>query len=423
MVGGRCEILQLRAWGYHLRRSAPLTTSDAPRHGLAPTAGEWVGPVTASSSLGAMTAAVSPFAEPIAGTLPGASAVAAAPGIGRRVLPAPLRPSASLCVLDITEFYGPTSGGVRTYLHAKAAYVDARPDLAQVIVVPGARDTITDSSGARRYLLSGPRVPRQPQYRFLLATRSNRRIVQHERPDLIEIGSPGFVPWQVQWAARDLAIPRVAFFHSNFPRIFVPFPERSGWGGQLLSRAAWRYVRWLDRSVATTIVSSRFAAEDLARAGVDRVEQIPLGVEYTHFHPGRRGRRAAIRRAHGLDTERPLALTISRFAAEKELHVLIAGWAEVHRRTGAQLLLIGDGTERHTGPFGASRRRGRAGGGVRGGSACCGVRSTVARGVGHRTLARRPRLPRYARAALCGGASRLVSDLRSDLRALSAGAG
>ena len=31
--------------------------------------------------------------------------------------------TAELSVLDISEYYGPTSGGVRTYLHEKGCYV------------------------------------------------------------------------------------------------------------------------------------------------------------------------------------------------------------------------------------------------------------------------------------------------------------
>src|SRR5436190_2178183 len=43
----------------------------------------------------------------------------------RAPLPAPLRTGASLTVLDITEYFSETSGGIRTYLLAKAAWVKA----------------------------------------------------------------------------------------------------------------------------------------------------------------------------------------------------------------------------------------------------------------------------------------------------------
>mgnify|MGYP003294427655 CR=1 FL=1 len=41
-------------------------------------------------------------------------------------------------VLDISEFFGETTGGVRTYLLEKARYVQRNPLLRQVLVVPGA---------------------------------------------------------------------------------------------------------------------------------------------------------------------------------------------------------------------------------------------------------------------------------------------
>ena len=46
-------------------------------------------------------------------------------------------------IFDITEYFGETSGGVRTYLREKSAYVERHPALAQVVVVPGARDAVS----------------------------------------------------------------------------------------------------------------------------------------------------------------------------------------------------------------------------------------------------------------------------------------
>ncbi len=172
-----------------------------------------------------MTVAVPPVADAL--FLPDAQLRGSRLDLARSVLPAPLRPDARLSVLDITEFYGETTGGIRTYLREKAGYVERHPELSQVLVLPGPRDAVTQSSGVRCYRLRGPLVPRQAPYRFMLATRSNRRIMSHERPRVIEIGSPGFVPWIVRLASRGLHIPAVAFFHSNFPRVFAPWPERA----------------------------------------------------------------------------------------------------------------------------------------------------------------------------------------------------
>lgn len=265
-------------------------------------------------------------------------------------LPPILRPSARRSVLDITEFYGPTSGGVRTYLGHKAAWVADRPWARQTIMVPGERDAVDDEpqflGGSRRYSLRGPRVPGQPPYRFLLAFASARAIVRHERPDIIELGSPGFVPWIAASAGRD--VPMLAFFHSNFPRIYNPFPERSGRLRRAATEALWKYVKFVDRFAQVTVVSSDFAADDLRRAGVDRIARLPLGVDLELFDPSRRARRDETRARYGLPQDAPLAAYIGRFANEKEIDVLLDGWADAYRRTGAHLALVGDGPIRAT---------------------------------------------------------------------------
>ena len=260
------------------------------------------------------------------------------------MLPSILRPGA-LGVLDISEFFGETTGGVRTYLLQKARYVQARPDLRQVLVVPGARDSIQESDGVRCYRLHGPSVPTQKPYRFMLATRSTSRIVAHEQPDLIEVGSAWCAPWLIHLATRRLNVPAVWFYHSNFPRVIAPWPTKAGRLRRGASNFAWRYVRRLSHMVQATLAPSDFVAGELARAGVERVRRVSLGVDLDRFHPRRRAYAEATRRAYGLP-EGPLALFVGRIAREKELDLLLASWPEVERQTGTQLVLVGDGPSR-----------------------------------------------------------------------------
>jgi alpha-1,6-mannosyltransferase len=265
--------------------------------------------------------------------------------ISRIDLPPRLRPAAELGVLDITEFFGETTGGVRTYLLQKAQYVQRHPRLRQTIVVPGARDEILEAGGVRCYRLHGPSVPTQKPYRFMLATRSTSRIVAHERPDLIEVGSTWFAPWLVHLAKRRVDLPVVWFYHSNFPRVIAPWPERAGRLRRSAADFAWSYVRRLGRMVRATLAPSDFVARELERQGVDRVVRVSLGVDLGRFHPGRRAAAAETRRRHGLP-EGPLAIYVGRLAAEKEVDLLLTAWREVERRTGARLVLVGDGPAR-----------------------------------------------------------------------------
>ena len=265
--------------------------------------------------------------------------------ISRIELPPRLRPGAALAVLDITEFFGETTGGVRTYLLQKARYVQRRTELRQTIVVPGARDEILEASGVRCYRLHGPSVPTQKPYRFMLATRSTSRIVAHERPDLIEVGSTWFAPWLVHLATRRVDVPAVWFYHSNFPRVIAPWPETAGRVKRAAAEFAWGYVRRLGRMVRATLAPSDFVARELERVGVERVVRVGLGVDLERFHPARRATAAETRRLHGLP-EGPLAMYVGRLAGEKEVELLLAAWPEVERRTGARLVLVGDGPNR-----------------------------------------------------------------------------
>lgn len=274
-----------------------------------------------------------------------ASTAASGLDISKTVLPAPVRPGAEFRILDITEFFGDTSGGVRTYLLQKARYVESRPSLRQVLMVPGAADAIHQTGGVRCYRLRGPAVPTQHPYRFMLATRSTARIVAHERPDLIEVGSTWLVPWLIRSANRALRIPTVWFYHSHFPRIVAPHPATAGWARRTASAAAWRYVQRLGKLVGATLAPCEGVARELEAAGLERVHRVTLGVDLERFHPDRRATAAETRRLHGLP-EGPLALYVGRFAREKDLDVLIAAWRDVQRQTGARLVLAGDGPSR-----------------------------------------------------------------------------
>ena len=72
------------------------------------------------------------------------------------------------------------------------------------------------------------------------------------------------------------------------------------------------------------------------------VVYVPLGVELDRFTPTRRARAEETRRRFGLP-EGPLAIYVGRMAAEKDIDLLLEGWLEVERRTGARLVLVGAG--------------------------------------------------------------------------------
>lgn len=260
--------------------------------------------------------------------------------VGSGALPAPLRPGA-FALLDISEYWGDTSGGVRTYLSEKAHYVESRATLRQTLVVPGPRDTVAGAAGVRCYHLRCPVIPSQHPYRAMLTPRAVARIVRHERPDIIEVGSSYFAPWMVRGPARREGIPVVWFYHGHLPRIVAPLLDGDPVPRRWVARAAAHYVRAIGRRVARTFVASDFARQDLERFGVENVVRVPLGVDADTFNPLRRSRAAAVRRARGL-TDDPIALYTGRFTGEKDLDIAVEAWRHV-TTPGATLVLLGAG--------------------------------------------------------------------------------
>lgn len=214
-----------------------------------------------------------------------------------------------------------------------------------MVVVPDARDQVDEQDGARWYRLRGPRIPTQHPYRALLRQGALERIIQHERPSIVEIGSPYLVPWLVHRATRARGIPRVWFFHTNFPRIIAPRPGRDAWPRAGLARLAERYVARLHPLMDAAVAASASAVRLLERAGFQRVFRVPLGVDLQTFHPRNRARRAATRLRHGLP-ETPLVLVVGRLAREKELGLVLDAWPRVEHTTQATLVLVGDGPSR-----------------------------------------------------------------------------
>ncbi len=214
-------------------------------------------------------------------------------------------------LVDATLFFSPTSGGVRRYLLAKHGWLGRRPRIEHTLCVPGPADR-----GARGGIVEFRSPAIRSGYRCPLDLPRLRSTLAALEPDLLEAGDPYVMGWQVASVAEALAVPAVAFCHSDLVGLLT---HRFGTLG---TAAAARYLRTLYSRFNLVLAPSRVVAARLAAAGVERVVVQPLGVDADLFHPARRD--GALRERLGLAPDARLLVFAGRLAPEKNITELFA---------------------------------------------------------------------------------------------------
>nr|WP_217345336.1 glycosyltransferase family 1 protein [Noviherbaspirillum sp. L7-7A]MBV0879594.1 glycosyltransferase family 1 protein [Noviherbaspirillum sp. L7-7A] len=233
-------------------------------------------------------------------------------------------------LLDLTMFYPAITGGVGTYLGAKARWLARHTPIRHTIVAPMSPRA---PRAANVTPIAGFPLPGSHGYRLPLSMRQARRVVERLHPDLIECSDPYQCAWSSLHAGRHLGVPVVGFYHSDLPSLVG---QRFG---QPARRLATRYVARLYRQFDLVLAPSMVMVERLRDLGIQRAMRQPLGVDTEVFNP----RRAApkLREHLGLPGNARLLVYAGRFTREKHLPLLL----EAMRRLGApfHLLLIGSG--------------------------------------------------------------------------------
>lgn len=241
-------------------------------------------------------------------------------------------------IVQLANFYGPRSGGLRTALHHLGAGYTARGHVV-TLVVPGGR--FTDgrlATGIRRITLPAPRLPGTGGYRAVDPLRVCR-LLDRLRPDAIEVSDRLTLRGLGAWAARR-GVPSVVISHERLDRLLEQF--------LLPGPAARRVADWANRRMAasydTVVCTTAFAGAEFDRIGAGNVLRVPLGVDLAAFSPARRDAELRGRLAGRADA---LLVHCGRLSAEKHVERSVDTVAALHA-AGARVRLVvaGDGPRR-----------------------------------------------------------------------------
>jgi alpha-1,6-mannosyltransferase len=252
-------------------------------------------------------------------------------------------------IVDVSAFYTPFGGGVRTYVEAK---LRAAPRFGHEIVViaPGRESQIVKRGpGAFLVTLPSPMLPVDRRYRYFNDERLLHAALDSWQPDHVEASSPWSSATMVgRWqgaATRSLVMhadPLAAYAYRWLGGI-APTRAIDGAFGWF-----WRHLRGLGRMFDSVVCANAQLANRLASGGVSNTEIIRMGVEPGLFSPSLRSpelRRQALA-GLGLDSDALLLLAIGRFSAEKRWHMVLRAAGECGRKLPVGLLLVGHGSRR-----------------------------------------------------------------------------
>ncbi len=232
-----------------------------------------------------------------------------------------------------TEVHAPKIDGISNRLNHTIRELTALGHEV-LTIAPAPAQPICD--GERLLCVPGVRFPLYPD---VVVGAPDPRIVTELakfRPHVLHAVGPVAVGVWSLLAARALAIPTVASYHTELPE----YARRYGYPE--LEAPAWKLLGAAHSLAELNLCPSRSTRDSLVARGFRITGLWRGGVDADLFHPRKRSLAMRERLAGGR-CDRPLLLYVGRLGAEKNLHSLAPVLAEM---PGVRLAFVGDGPER-----------------------------------------------------------------------------
>ncbi|MFN4115759.1 MAG: glycosyltransferase family 4 protein [Inhella sp.] len=246
-----------------------------------------------------------------------------------------------LRIAVVTETYPPEVNGVAGTIARVVEGLRDRGHELQLVRPRQHRDDVAMvEAGFAEMLMRGLPIPRYPELKMgLPAKRALLRRWSFERPDVVHLATEGPLGWSALQAARQLRLPVVSEFRTNFHAYSQHYGV--GW----LRHPIMAYLRKFHNQCTTTLVPSPDLLQSLCAQRFERLAVVARGVDTQRFRPERRSQ--ALRAAWGADEQTAVLICVGRLAAEKNLQLLIDAYQRLRQlQPKARLVLVGDGPQR-----------------------------------------------------------------------------
>lgn len=263
--------------------------------------------------------------------------------------------------LHLTNAWHAASGGIGTFYRALLEAGERERHEVRLVVPGDCTRTERVGEFGGIYTLAAPRAPLSRNYRvlyphrFLFPNTAIQRIINRERPDLIEV-SEKYTLLYLAGLLRTARLPGVDVHPTviglsceRMDESMAAYLTRSGIGERFCRwYMKWIYFPMFDHHIA---VSEHTAAELVPASRGHKVRRgvwvLPMGVDTERFTPHKRTPRERERLLGGIgaDSGTALLLYAGRLAPEKNLGLLIETMERL-KCGNYRLIVAGDGIER-----------------------------------------------------------------------------
>ena len=240
-------------------------------------------------------------------------------------------------IVHVANFYGPSSGGIKTTLHELGrGYLKYGHEF--IYIVPGPRYIKEQTPFGLKITLPSFTLPASGGYQIIRSNKQLLNLLEFLNPDRIEV-SDRFTLLKVGRWAKQHKVASLVFSHETLNGLvkkyapLIPVSIRN------------KFVNWHNRKLAasfdTVIATTDFAAAEFVRIKTTNLRKVALGVDLIGFNPENRDHKLRKELLKGAEY---LLVHCGRMSPEKEPARSVQAVSElVKAGVNVRLIIVGCG--------------------------------------------------------------------------------
>ena len=214
-------------------------------------------------------------------------------------------------IVHVANFYGPSSGGIKTTLHELGkGYLKHGHEF--IYIVPGPKYLKEQTPFGLKISLPSITLVGSGGYQVIRSNKQLLTLLEFLQPDRLEV-SDRFTLLKVGRWAKKHKVASLVFSHETLDGLVKKYAKA------VPDRLRRKFVNWhnkrLARNFDQVIATTNFAANEFERIKISNLKKVPLGVDLNEFNP--QNRDLSLRKEL-LKGSRYLLIHCGRLSPEKE---------------------------------------------------------------------------------------------------------